>query len=186
MPVTTIRFNSRSMRTNSTWRCSVPPAFFQYLVLVINIESECTFAMYERDLFHPQSPRFALPFSPYVPLLSSLCISLHPDPHYTTLVGTALWLRWSRRICSPPGSNKSAPLHVPAPTPYRSSLFPPPQIDAPASRHSTALPGRYPPPPHMCVRFSAFRSLGSCSHVKPNRSDTLYAREPPLSRYSSA
>lgn len=28
----------------------------------------------------------------------------------------------------------------------------------------------------------AFRSLGSCSHVKPNRSDTLYAREPPLSR----
>lgn len=54
----------------------------------------------------------------------------------------------------------------------------------------------YPPPPpplsprthshtHARVQSSSprFALLGrSCSHVKPNRSDTLYAREPPLSR----
>lgn len=41
----------------------------------------------------------------------------------------------------------------------------------------------YPPSPRThTILLPALRSLGSCSHVKPNRSDTLYAREPPLSR----
>jgi len=74
------------------------------------------------------------PFSSTIPVFyvpsSSVLLSTpsHPFPFALqpeSLVGTALWLRWSCRICSPPESNKSAPLHIPAPQPLIDSLPPP-------------------------------------------------------------
>jgi len=73
---------------------------------------------------------------------SSLPPPSHPDPplsrHRSLVTLIPLDLQ-----PPPPGSNKSAPLHVPAPNPLSipPAPFPFPQIDAPAPRcrHSTAI-----------------------------------------------
>lgn len=75
---------------------------------------------HERDLFHRQSLFFTLPF--FRPLTAPLpSSSLQAGLQYTsrrrslvTLIPSDLQL--------PSGPNKSAPLHVPAPTPYRRCL----------------------------------------------------------------
>lgn len=92
-------------------------------------------------------------FSTVIPVFFLLRLPPPPALHHhsffilalSTLVGTALWLRWSRRICSPLGSNKSAP-HVPAPTPHRFPLSPPSNrcTRAPFSSARSPSPIRHP------------------------------------------
>lgn len=134
-------------------------------------------------------PSLSLPFAPFFPSLI-LPSTLVEAP----LFGYADPARFAAPL--PPGSNKSAPLHIPAPNPLSTPLLAPKSMRpvlvvtgrllfGPAVAALPLLHPSFSSPAYTCVRFSAFRSLGSCSHVKPNRSDTLYAREAPLSECSS-
>lgn len=130
---------------------------------------------HECSLFHPS----CVSHYPFFHTLSFPSFSLGPAP--TLLVSTALWLRWSHQICSPTGSNKSAPLHAPT-TPYRPPSCSSPPIDA--------LVARPPPSPsslHTCVHFSPRFALLDHVRMSSPTALTRFTLERLLCReYSSA